>query len=91
MNESLSALLKGQSAVCRAAGLPCVVVRGVAKAAGYEVGQQGMVGLHSLWNAVWVDGTWRLVHPYWAAVELKGFQPGGWTKVEENGQSLREA
>lgn len=75
---------------CRAAGVPCVVVRGVGKSGTYDVGQQDLSTLHSTWNAVYVDGCWRLVHPFWAFVGLRGFNKGGWTKLEESGKVIRK-
>ncbi|KAK7496944.1 hypothetical protein BaRGS_00011924 [Batillaria attramentaria] len=76
--------------LCRAAGIPCVVVRGVGKSASYEVGQQDVSQLTSSWNAVYVDGQWRLVHVFWALVGVEGFNKGGWTKVEQGGKAVRQ-
>ena len=73
----------------RAAGIPCVIIRGWGKAAGYEVGDQNMDDFNSNWNAVHVDGSWRLVHVFWALVGLEGFNKGGWTMVEESGKAVR--
>ena len=73
----------------RAAKIPCVIIHGSGKAAGYEVGEQ-IEDLNSSWNAVHVDGSWRLVHVFWALVGLEGFNKGGWTKVEEGGKAVRE-
>ncbi|GFO11711.1 kyphoscoliosis peptidase [Plakobranchus ocellatus] len=52
--------------LCRAAGIPCNVIRGVGRGDSYNVGQQDMSELQSAWCAVHVDGNWRLVHPLWA-------------------------
>lgn len=76
--------------LCRAAGMPCVIVRGVGKSAGYDVGEQDMSQMTSTWNAVYVDGQWRLVHAFWAMVGLEGFNKGGWTKVEQGGKAVRQ-
>nr|KAG5706575.1 hypothetical protein BaRGS_028746 [Batillaria attramentaria] len=78
--------------LCRAAGLPCVIVRGVGKGAIYQVGQQedDVSQYKSMWNAVYVDGQWRLVHPRWAFTGVAGFNTGGWTKVEQSGQAVRQ-
>lgn len=74
----------------RAAGIPCVVLWGVGKSVTYEVGQQDVSNLHTTWNAVYVDGSWRFVHPYWALKGVSGFNTGTWTKVEEGGQAVRQ-
>nr|KAG5706574.1 hypothetical protein BaRGS_028745 [Batillaria attramentaria] len=78
--------------LCRAAGIPCVVIRGVGKAVDYQVGEQEDVvsKYFSSWNAVYVDGHWRIVHPYWAFTGVTGFNKGQWTKVEESGQAVRQ-
>ncbi|KAK7116087.1 lim and transglutaminase domain protein ltd-1-like [Littorina saxatilis] len=76
--------------LCRAARIPCVIIRGSGKAASYEVGDQEMSEVNSAWTAVHVDGSWRLVHVFWALVGLAGFNKGGWTKVEEGGQAVRQ-
>ncbi|XP_059165126.1 hillarin-like [Physella acuta] len=57
--------------LCRAAGIPCNVIRGVAKGDKYRIGQQDMSALESAWNAVYVSGSWRLVHPLWAIFKEK--------------------
>ncbi|KAH9493169.1 hypothetical protein Btru_021927 [Bulinus truncatus] len=52
--------------LCRAAGIPCNVIRGLAKGDKYEVGQQDLSHMECAWNAVYVADGWRLVHPLWA-------------------------
>ena len=74
----------------RAADIPCVIIHGVGKAATYEVGDQDVSDLHSQWTAVYVDGSWRIIHIFWALVGLQGFNKGQWMKVEEGGKAVRE-
>ncbi|CAL1535594.1 unnamed protein product, partial [Lymnaea stagnalis] len=63
--------------LCRAAGIQCVVIRGVAKGDKYDVGQQDMTQLESAWNGVYVAGGWRLVHPLWAIFKEKKINKNG--------------
>lgn len=76
--------------LCRQAGIPCVIIKGVGKAASYEVGDQDTDNMSSSWTAVFVDGSWRLIHIFWALVCLEGFNKGQWTKVEQSGKAVRQ-
>ncbi|XP_060074409.1 lim and transglutaminase domain protein ltd-1-like [Ylistrum balloti] len=70
--------------LCREANIPCVIIVGVAKAAGYEVGdsQDVVATQHNRWNGVYVDGEWRLVFPLWAFSAISGHSTGKYTLVE---------
>lgn len=78
--------------LCRKAKLPCVLIRGNGKSAAYEVGDSSeKVGrLQNNWNAVYVDGDWRLVVPLWACQVIVGHSTGRYTLVEAQGQAVRQ-
>ncbi|CAG5132388.1 unnamed protein product [Candidula unifasciata] len=57
--------------LCRAADIPCNVIKGIAKGDKYEVGQQAVSELESAWCAVYVAGGWRFVHLLWAYFQEK--------------------
>ncbi|KAL4227458.1 hypothetical protein ACF0H5_012902 [Mactra antiquata] len=78
--------------LCRKAGIPCVTIKGYAKSAGYEVGDEDddVKLLNNSWNAVYVSGGWRLVFPLWACTAVSGYSSGIYTKVETKGQAVRE-
>ncbi|KAK6180468.1 hypothetical protein SNE40_012616 [Patella caerulea] len=76
--------------LCRAAGLPCVIVKGKGKSLNYEVGDQDFTNLNSQWTAVYVDKSWRLVHPLWSFRAVTGFSKGNWTMIEKEGQAVNK-
>ncbi|XP_021342305.1 uncharacterized protein LOC110442821 [Mizuhopecten yessoensis] len=54
-------------ALCLMAKLPCVIINGVTKHGGYNIGDPIDKKLHgSRWNAVLINGEWRLIDVYWA-------------------------
>lgn len=44
----------------------------------------------TVWNAVHVDGSWRIVHPRWACSGVVGYSTGTWTLVESRGQAIKK-
>ncbi|KAK6180469.1 hypothetical protein SNE40_012617 [Patella caerulea] len=76
--------------LCRAARLPCVIVKGKGKSLNYEVGDKDFTNLNSQWTAVYVDKSWRLVHPLWSFRAVTGFSMGNWTMIEKEGQAVNK-
>ena len=75
--------------VYRAAGLPCVVINGINKSAAYQLGRP--IDRHSLsaqWNAVYVDGEWRLLDAFWASTCLIGRCSADWALIDVDGQMV---
>ncbi|XP_060062785.1 hillarin-like [Ylistrum balloti] len=67
----------------RKAGIPCVTIHGIAKGVAYDVGEKiDRIRMKNSWNAVYLEGGWRFVHPYWAAMSAQGYNTGRWTVVE---------
>ncbi|KAJ8304356.1 hypothetical protein KUTeg_017939 [Tegillarca granosa] len=68
----------------RTAKLPCVLIRGHGKSVAYEAGDttDKVKQLYNIWNAVYVDGDWRLVVPLWACQGIIGHSSGKYTLVE---------
>lgn len=65
-----------------------MIIDGHNKGAGYEVGQTELK-VTSRWNAVHVEGSWRLINVPWALVTTDGLTDGQWIKVEETGVPVR--
>lgn len=68
--------------------MKCTLIKGEVKAAKYEPGDTS-VGSSS-WTAVYVDGSWQIVNPFWVCRALYGHSLGGWVKVETDGKSVLE-
>lgn len=53
----------------RLADIPCVIINGMTKSAMYELGGEvDRTSMASQWNAVYVEGEWRIVDCFWASV-----------------------
>lgn len=76
--------------LCRGAGIPCVIIEGFTKGAGFEVGQREPLTAQSRWNAVHVQGDWRFVHCPWAFITTDGIANGENMMVERDGEAVRE-
>lgn len=78
--------------LCRAAGIPCVIINGYAKSARYEVGDEedDVKQLNNSWTSVFVADAWRFVFPLWACRAVVGHSTGAYTKVETKGMAVRE-
>ncbi|XP_041360384.1 hillarin-like [Gigantopelta aegis] len=89
LNKEPSEYPKLITIMMRKAKLPCVTIRGKAKTSNYEAGDESVDG-ESQWNAVFVSGSWRLLHPQWAFQSIVGLQKPGWIKFEDDGEKTRE-
>ena len=71
----------------RAAGIPCVIINGYAKSAGYDVGdiEDDVIQLNNSWTCVFVENGWRFIFPLWACRAVVGHSTGAYTKVETKG------
>ncbi|XP_069128085.1 titin homolog [Argopecten irradians] len=55
--------------LCKMADVPCVVIDGMSKGGGYEIGEAvDRDKMQGKWNAVLVSGEWRLIDTFWAKV-----------------------
>lgn len=74
------------SLLCWHANLPCAIIRGYLKGSTYEVGQKINKDTHrGEWNAVLIDGNWRLINTFWGACVLAGDnQQDYWYTCDEN-------
>ncbi|XP_033737977.1 uncharacterized protein LOC117325676 [Pecten maximus] len=55
--------------LCKMADVPCVVINGMSKGGGYEIGEAvDRDKMQGKWNAVLVSGEWRLIDTFWAKV-----------------------
>jgi hypothetical protein len=73
--------------IFRSANIPCVVINGVSKHGFYEVGDEiRKETLASKWNAVFVNGEWRLIDPFWAHTSISYGQYRDQISVDEEGQ-----
>lgn len=71
----------------RSANIPCVVINGVSKHGFYEVGDEiRKETLASKWNAVFLNGEWRLIDPFWAHTSISYGQYRDQISVDEEGQ-----
>ncbi|CAD5115455.1 DgyrCDS4427 [Dimorphilus gyrociliatus] len=71
------------STLCKEAGLMCKTIVGYAKGANYVPGMKfNKTQCQHSWNAVFVDGVWRLVDCHWAARRLVGKQSANWDRIK---------
>ncbi|KAK2178535.1 hypothetical protein NP493_539g01015 [Ridgeia piscesae] len=77
--------------LCRAAGIACVVISGVTKNGSYVVGERRLrrkQERRAQWNAVLVDGEWRLLDVLWASCALVRRRVAGWALIDVDGERL---
>lgn len=74
---------------CRKADIPCVQIGGMCKALGrYQPGDTDMKHLACLWNAVYIEKHWRIIHPIWMCRSYVGTQSNGWFKFTDKNKQL---
>ncbi|XP_052099056.1 hillarin-like [Mytilus californianus] len=77
--------------LCRKAGIKCVVIKGISKSMGYNVGDKDLSKLRTKWNAVYIKDSWRLIHPLWACKSVIGKADyTSWTAFSENEEETVE-
>jgi len=80
-------VLAGSGVGVRAAGMRCVVLNGVNKSAAYQLGRPvDRRAMLAQWNAVHVDGDWRLLDVFWASTCLVGRHSADWALLDSDGQ-----
>ena len=73
----------------REAGLECKLVRGYAKHATLEVGEDPKADEINSWISVLVNKEWRLVDAHWGSSHMVGNDPGEWLLIDDNGQGAK--
>ncbi|XP_076102755.1 lim and transglutaminase domain protein ltd-1-like isoform X1 [Mytilus galloprovincialis] len=74
--------------LCRTADVKCAQIHGVCKAGDYQPGDTNIDNLTCLWNAVYIQDSWRIIHPYWVCRSVFGKRSSGWIKLEEDGKAI---
>ena len=65
------------------------MITGVTKNINYQLGEAvDRVGMIAEWNAVYVDGDWRLVDTFWGSRSITGRRLPDWTVVCANGDVI---
>lgn len=69
----------------RSVNIPCIIIHGIYKSACHDVGQDDLRESQCTWNAVHVDGSWQLVHPYLICTPLSNVSPkDDWKLIESS-------
>ena len=67
----------------RSIDIPCVIIKGIYKSHCHIVGEDDISNSKCTWNAVYVDGSWQLVHPYLMCTPLSTKTcTENWTQIE---------
>jgi hypothetical protein len=56
----------------------CAQIHGIAKAGEYQPGDTDDTNMGCLWNAVYLQNKWSIVHPFWSCRAVFGKVSGGW-------------
>ena len=70
----------------REGNIVCAQIHGIAKAGEYQPGDTDDTHMGCLWNAVYLQNKWSIVHPFWSCRAVFGKVSGGWIKLEAGGQ-----
>jgi len=80
------------SFLSRKAKIPCVKIQGICKAGRtYKPGTTTSEGMKSSWNAVFIDGVWHLVHPFWVSQTLRDQGLHNWIRAVPLGTKITAA
>ena len=70
----------------REGNIVCAQIHGIAKAGEYQPGDTDDKNMGCLWNAVYLQNKWSIVHPFWSCRAVFGKVSGGWIKLEAGGK-----
>lgn len=68
--------------------MPCLLLNGINKSSAYQPGRPiDRSALKAQWNAVYVDGQWRLIDVFWASTCIVGSVSPDWKLMGVDGVS----
>ncbi|XP_021365663.1 hillarin-like [Mizuhopecten yessoensis] len=74
--------------LCRKANIQCTQIEGICKAGNYQPGDRNLGNVNCVWNAIYVEEAWHIVHPFWICRCIVGKTVGGWIKLEADGKAI---
>lgn len=76
--------------ICRRLGIKCVIIKGVCKSVGYEVGIFDILkNFWIKWNVVWVNDSWRLIYLLWVCQMVVGkFEFNDWMVNDDEEENI---
>ena len=72
----------------REGNIVCAQIHGIAKAGKYQPGDTYDQNMCCLWNAVYLQNKWHIVHPFWSCRSVFGMVPEGWIQLEAGGKAV---